>query len=126
MKTVIRISLVLFVSVVITGIVIVLFQQPAPARAAVPKGCVFRTVSGEDSSEDMYLYNTPENVAGSIDHALHFVVQAQQENGGWGAGTHAAQNIMDPHAVKTDPASTSMVLMAILRSGSTLSSGEYS
>jgi hypothetical protein len=106
MKTVIRISLVLFVSVVITGIIVILFQQSQSAKAAVPKGCVFRTVFGEDSSEDMYLYNTPENVAHSIDNALHYVVKAQQENGGWGAGTHAAQNIMDPHAVKADPATT--------------------
>ena len=33
---------------------------------------------------------------------------------------------MDPHAVKTDPATTSMVAMAILRSGSTLTTGKYS
>ncbi len=124
MKT-IKITFIGFAAIVMTGMFIIIFQRPGPAKANTPKGCVFRTVFGEDSSEGMYLVNTPENVAASIDHALHYVVKAQHENGGWGAGTHAAQNIMDPHAVKADPATTSMVLMAILRSGSTLSSGEY-
>src|SRR5688572_26510455 len=124
MKT-IKISLIGFAALVMTGMFIIIFQKPQSAVASVPKGCVFLTVFGEESSEDMYLLNTPENVAHSIDHALHYVVKAQQENGGWGAGSHAAQNITDPHAVKTDPATTSMVLMAILRSGNTLSSGEY-
>src|ERR1041385_4197349 len=126
MKTIVRISLVIITTIVMTGIFLIVFQRPESAKAGVPKGCVFRTVFGEDSSEDMYLFNTPEKVARSIDNALRYVVKAQQENGGWGAGTHAAQNIMDPHAVKTDPATTSMVLMAILRSGSTLTEGEYS
>lgn len=125
MKTIIRISLIIIGAAVITAMFIIIFQKPETAKANTPKGCVFRTVFGEDSSEDMYLYNTPENVARAVDNALHYVVRAQQENGGWGAGTHAAQNIMDPHAVKADPATTSMVMMAILRSGSTLSSGEY-
>ena len=125
MKTIIRISLFIIGAVVITAMFIIIFQKPEAAKANTPKGCVFRTVFGEDSSEDMYLYNTPQNVAHSIEGALHYVVKAQQENGGWGAGTHAAQNIMDPHAVKADPATTSMVMMAILRSGSTLSEGEY-
>ena len=126
MKNIFRITFLLVVSIVTAGVFIIVFQKPEQAKAAAPKGCVFRTVFGEDSSEGMYPYSTPENVSTSIDHALHFVVKAQQENGGWGAGTHAAQNIMDPHAVKTDPATTSMVLMAILRSGSTLAAGEYS
>ena len=126
MKTILRISFIVFAAVVTTGMFIIIFQRPEPAKAAAVKGCVFRTVFGEESSADMYLFNTPEKVATSIENALHYVVEAQQENGGWGAGSHAAQNIMDPHAVKTDPATTSMVLMAILRSGSTLSDGEYS
>ena len=33
---------------------------------------------------------------------------------------------MDPHAVSPDPATTSMVAMALLRSGSTIDEGEYS
>ena len=124
MKT-LKISLLGIAIILTSVIIIVIIQQPKKANAT-PKGCVFRTVMGEDPSGGMNIFNTPEAVSSAIDHALHWMVQAQQEDGGWGAGTHAMQNIMDPHAVKTDPATTSMVCMAILRSGCTLSSGEYS
>ena len=90
-----------------------------------PKGCVFRTVMGEESSENYYVYKTPEKVQHSINRGLTWIARAQNKNGGWGAGTHAHQDIMDPHAVQTDPATTAMVAMALLRSGSTLKSGEY-
>lgn len=96
------------------------------ALREIPKGCVFRTVMGEESSDDHLFYNTPENVVRSINRGLNWLVQAQHESGGWGAGSHSRQHIMDPHAVQTDPATTSMVAMAILRSGSTLNKGEYS
>lgn len=105
-----------------------LHENRAPRNAAlreIPKGCVFRTVMGEESSDDHLLYNTPENVVRSINRGLNWLVQAQHESGGWGAGSHSRQHIMDPHAVQTDPATTSMVAMAILRSGSTLTKGEY-
>lgn len=125
MKT-LKISLLGFLLILTAGAAILITQKPKQAKATIAKGCVFRTVFGEESSESMYIYNTPEKVSHAIDHALQWMVKAQQENGGWGAGSHASQNIIDPHAVKTDPATTSMVCMAILRSGSTLSSGEYS
>jgi len=90
-----------------------------------PKGCVFRTVMGEESSELNSLYKTPERVQASIDRGLSWIAGAQNEKGGWGAGSHSRQDITDPHAVKADPATTSMVSMALLRSGSTLTKGEY-
>jgi hypothetical protein len=92
----------------------------------IPKGCVFRTVMGEESSDSNFVYKTPYAVFTSVDHALDWIAKAQNDNGGWGSGTHAHQDIMDPHAVQTDPATTAMVGMALLRSGSTLSKGEYS
>lgn len=92
----------------------------------IPKGCVFRTVMGEENSANDLLYNTPENARLSVNRGLTWLTKAQHENGGWGAGSHSRQHIMDPHAVQTDPATTSMVAMAILRSGSTLTTGEYS
>src|SRR5205085_5978127 len=79
-----------------------------------PKGCVFRTVMGEELSDDMYVFKTPERVMASIDRALVWIVNAQSNNGGWGAGSHSRQDIMDPHAVDTDPATTAMAAMAIL------------
>jgi hypothetical protein len=90
-----------------------------------PKGCVFRTVMGEESSDSMFIFKTPARVNASIDRALSWIVRAQSNSGGWGAGSHARQDIMDPHAVDADPATTAMVSMALLRSGSTLNSGPY-
>jgi hypothetical protein len=90
-----------------------------------PKGCVFRTVMGEESSESMFVFNTPAAVTASIDRALIWMVRAQGNNGGWGAGSHSRQDIIDPHAVNADPATTAMASMALLRSGSTLNSGPY-
>jgi hypothetical protein len=72
------------------------------------------------------MYKTPEKVSRAVETGLEWVAKAQQNNGGWGAGTHSRQDITDPHAVQTDPATTAMVSMAILRSGSTLTSGKYS
>jgi hypothetical protein len=90
-----------------------------------PKGCVFRTVMGEESSDLNSIYKTPENVVRSVDRGLSWIIQAQNENGGWGAGSHGRQDILDPHAVQPDPATTAMVSMALLRSGSTLTGGKY-
>jgi hypothetical protein len=98
-------------------------------KAAVfvpPKGCVFRTVMGEESSELHSEYKTPEKVMASIDRGLSWISTAQNANGGWGAGSHSRQDVRDPHAVEADPATTAMVSMALLRSGVTLTKGEYS
>ncbi|MEX1240246.1 MAG: hypothetical protein WEB30_11030 [Cyclobacteriaceae bacterium] len=91
-----------------------------------PKGCVFRTIMGEESSENYFVHKTPEKVQRSIDQGLSWIIEAQHSNGGWGAGSHSRQDIRDPHAVATDPATTAMVAMAMLRSGTGLSAGPYS
>jgi len=93
---------------------------------SIPRGCVFLTLMGEESSSGSFTYKTPEKVAVSIDKGLTWIVRAQHPNGGWGAGTHSRQDVMDPHAVQPDPATTSMVAMALLRTGTTLHSGLYS
>lgn len=90
-----------------------------------PKGCVFRTVMGEESSDSSFVYKTPEKVVRSVDRGLDWIVRAQNKNGGWGAGSHSRQDVMDPHAVEADPATTSMVAMALLRSGTSLTKGEH-
>jgi len=96
-----------------------------PAPFVPPKGCVYRTLMGEESSEENFVYKTPERVQQAVDHGLTWLAQAQNKNGGWGAGTHARQDVIDPHAVAPDPATTAMVAMALLRSGSTLHTGEH-
>lgn len=96
------------------------------APRTIPKGCVFRTVMGQESSDSNYFHNTPYNVSTSLNRGLEWIAKAQGQNGGWGAGSHSRQDIMDPHAVQEDPATTAMVAMALLRSGNTLTKGEYS
>ncbi len=93
-------------------------EEPKRALRPYPKGCVFRTVMGEESSENMAIFKTAEKVATSLDRGLSWISQAQNKDGGWGAGSHARQDIRDPHAVQSDPATTSMVAMALLRTGS--------
>jgi hypothetical protein len=56
---------------------------------------------------------------------IEWLVKAQHENGGWGAGSHARQDIRDPSAVVTDPATTAFVGVALLRAGSTPVSGPH-
>lgn len=117
----------------VTGLIIVLsftFRRAEPEKKKIafvpPKGCVFRTIMGEESSAKHFIHKTPENVQRAIDRGLTWIVKAQQTNGGWGAGTHHRQNVLNPHAVETDPATTAMVAMAMLRSGATLEKGDYS
>ncbi|HSZ26135.1 MAG TPA: hypothetical protein VK766_10465 [Cytophagaceae bacterium] len=97
------------------------------ATTTKAKGCVFKTVMGEDSLDpNFYKYQSSEKVLASLQHGLQWVASAQQSDGGWGAGSHSNQQEMNPHAVKTDPATTSMVAMALLRTGNTLTSGPQS
>jgi len=101
-------------------------NYPETARTLVPeKGCVFMTVMGEQSSQDYDLYKNDENIALSVRDGLKWLSKAQATNGGYGAGSRGAQHVTDPHAVKADPATTSMVAMAFLRSGNTIKKGPY-
>ncbi len=93
---------------------------------SIPKGCVYRTLMGEESSDSSFRFKTPEKVSFSLTKGLSWIATAQNQNGGWGAGSHSRQDITDPHAVPSDPATTSMVAMALLRSGSDLRNGAYS
>ncbi len=93
---------------------------------SIPKGCVFRTVMGEESSDSSFVYFSSDHAVNAVQHGLGWLVKAQRQDGGWGAGTHSRQDVMDPHAVQSDPATTAMVAMALLRSGSSLTGGEYS
>lgn len=89
-------------------------------------GCVFMTVMGEQSSKDFNVFKTNENIVLSVKDGISWLAEAQLPNGGYGAGSHNAQHIKDPHAVMADPATTAMVAMALLRSENTVSNGKYS
>lgn len=126
-KTSIRSFVFLFLLLVVAFSITTLTKQnQTHASNTEAKGCVFLTVMGQERSDSDFIYNTPANVQASIVDGLSWIEKAQQNNGGWGAGTNARQDIIDPHAVKTDPATTAMVCMALQRSGNTLSKGDYS
>jgi hypothetical protein len=122
--------LLLVVPIVLIGILISGFSTtdayPETKRTLQPeKGCVFMTTMGEQSSEGFSVYKSDENVQLSVRDGLVWLAQAQLENGGYGAGSHSAQHIRNPHAVLADPATTAMVAQAMLRSGTTLKKGDY-
>ena len=87
-------------------------------------GCVFKTVMGEDVLRKVAESETPQDQTPSVKRALEWLVKAQQADGGWGAGSHARQDVIDPHSVPTDAATTAMAGMALLRSGNMLTEGD--
>ena len=89
-----------------------------------PPGCVFKTVYEGEGLDSSFVLRTPEGVLRSETRGLTWLVKAQANDGGFGSGSHARQDIIDPHAVSTDPATTAMVGMALLRLGNTLDQGE--
>lgn len=91
--------------------------------------CVMKTIFGLDTSEDAKLishFTTTPLVDAAVKKGLDWIAKAQQEDGSWGAGSNARQNIKDPHAVPGDPATTSLVAMSLLRTDNTLQKGDYS
>lgn len=58
-------------------------------------------------------------------NAIEWLIDAQSPNGGWGAGSHAYQNVRDPHMVQTDPATTAFAAMALLKAGGPLKENPY-
>ncbi len=93
------------------------------------QACIMKTILGLDtagSSVSLIKFETSEKVEESVKKGLHWIADAQGNDGGWGAGTHSHQDIMNPHAVKSDPASTALVAMSLLRTDNTIEKGEYS
>ncbi|HEY6073592.1 MAG TPA: hypothetical protein VIV15_09420, partial [Anaerolineales bacterium] len=90
--------------------------------------CIMKTIFGLDTTvvDPGGLFKTPEIVEASIKKGLLWMDKAQENDGGWGAGSHYNQSVMDPHAVTSDPATTSLVGMALLRTDNTLQKGNYS
>jgi len=99
--------------------------EPAIVKVKTEPGCVFKTAFEGEGLDKGFYYKIPGKVMASINHGLDWISEAQQKDGGWGAGSHSRQNVLDPHAVKSDPATTAMVAMAIQRSGSNLQQGKY-
>lgn len=91
--------------------------------------CVMKTILGLDTTHKNDVtakFKAPEKVDAAVKKGLSWIGTAQAPDGGWGAGTHSAQHIKDPHAVTSDPATSALVAMSLLRTDNTLSKGEYS
>lgn len=97
-------------------------MRPAEAR---PMGCVFKTIYEGEGLDPNFTVKTPAEVLTSESRAYDWMAGAQNNDGGFAAGTHARQDIMDPHASPSDPATTAMVSMALLRAGSTPAEGRF-
>ena len=89
------------------------------------KGCVFKTVYEGEGLDPSFVLKTPSEVLTSENRAYDWMVTAQNNDGGFAAGSHAHQEMMDPHAAPSDPATTAMVSMALLRAGSTVKEGRF-
>lgn len=90
------------------------------------KACIFKTFLGLEAFDTTGMTHNSALIEASISRGLTWIAEAQANNGGWGAGSHQRQDIRDPHAVSTDPATTALVGMALLRNGSSLTGGSYS
>jgi hypothetical protein len=91
--------------------------------------CVMKTIFGLEDKVNpggLTAIETPEKVDVAMKKALEWIDKAQANDGGWGAGSHMRQDVRDPHAVPSDPATTSLVAMSLLRTENTLQKGEYS
>lgn len=124
----------IFIVTSTTGIIMMLFTSTQAVESSGPlachppeqvEGCVFKTIYEGEGVDPELTLATPAKVLQAEKRGLDWLVKAQAQDGGFGAGSHARQDIRDPHAVATDPATTAMVGMAILRLGSTPTTGTY-
>jgi hypothetical protein len=100
--------------------------NPAHVMKCTPQQpCVFKTLLGLESFDTSTIVHNRELVESSLNKGLAWIASAQLPNGGWGAGTHARQDVYDPHSVPGDPATTALVGMALLRNGNTTTKGKY-
>jgi hypothetical protein len=99
------------------------------AKPQVPKTCVFKTLMGEEPSDSGFVYSTPANIQLVLDKGLAWINEAQLPDGGWSANMHTVQKKLknDQTVVGgvSDPASTAMVCMALLRCQNTPEAGKY-
>ena len=89
------------------------------------KPCVFMTLMGEQTSEGYAVAKTAEKFQETISKGELWLLEAQNTDGGWGAGLQSNQGERNPHAVSSDPATTAMSAMALYRCGYSMESGKH-
>lgn len=89
------------------------------------KPCVFKTIFEGQHDDSDFVFATPLAAKLAIEKALKWMAAEQLQDGSYYGGYHSTQNILkDPNA-KGDPATTAMVAIAFLKSGSTPFAGPY-
>src|SRR6266850_4318885 len=58
---------------------------------SVQKACIFQTLIGAETFDTGSVKFDSRSVEISIQNGLNWLIDAQQENGGWGAGSHMRQ-----------------------------------
>jgi hypothetical protein len=117
MRTVVILGVL--VAVVVAGATL----MPKETQAPAPRGGVTTAAPNVVAVSDKILKAQP--LAPFVQKGLDWLAEAQHVNGGWGGGSHSAQQIKDPHAVVTDPGTTAFAAMAFLRAGHTPKEGRY-
>ena len=125
MKTKLKITVAILFVLVVTFVMLVAFTGRQIYGKLTSKkicctkpeehGCVFRTLLGLEDFDKTHIVKTKELVDAALNHGLQWIAAAQNENGGWGSGSHYHQEVLNPHEVEADPASTALVGMALLR-----------
>ena len=100
-------------------------SAPDQATDASSKGCVFLTVYEGEGLDSAFIMTTSNEVLTAENRGYDWMSSAQNNDGGFAAGSHNQQSVMDPHASPSDPATTAMVSMALLRGGSTVKDGRF-
>ncbi|HBI01640.1 MAG TPA: hypothetical protein PLL09_00710 [Flavobacterium sp.] len=89
------------------------------------KPCVFMSLMGEQSVEGSSTVKTKSKFIETISKGELWLIEAQNSDGGWGAGSRNNQSERNPHAVSSDPATTAMSAMALYRCGHSMEKGEH-
>ncbi|WP_112085859.1 ATP synthase subunit B family protein [Flavobacterium lacus] len=89
------------------------------------KPCVFMSLMGEQSVEGAAVVKSSKKFEETISKGELWLIQAQNPDGGWGAGSRNNQKERNPHAVSSDPATTAMSAMALYRCGFSMEKGEH-
>ncbi|WP_435007825.1 hypothetical protein P12x_005090 [Tundrisphaera lichenicola] len=105
-----------------------LIEPPATGAEAstLPGGEVIAPVAAQDAPETPAVRVDPKPISGSVKRGLDWLVEHQLKDGGWGQGDESQQmgggaELRD----KANVADTCVAALALIRSGSTPSTGPY-
>lgn len=102
--------------------------KESPSTDGAVASATVETTSSKPTSDDVSIDAKrikPAEITPFVNKGIAWLIAAQNPDGGWGGGSHAQQDIRDPHQVQTDPGTTAFTLLSLLRAGHTPAAGEY-